>query len=567
MYILYSFVTTVKSIKQFIMAKKEDSKSKKVDTEWFRSSDDVRKTTIRGLTDGPSKYAFAEKEITYSMVDGVPIFEGDIALGSSGEGEQGGAPEGVEFAVAITGQQYRWPNGVVAYTVQSSLPNKARITNAIAEIQANTSIRFVKRTSANASDFPNYIEFFAGSGCWSYVGMRGGKQQISLAGGCGNGSTIHEILHALGMWHEQSREDRNEFVTINWDNIQDGREHNFNQHIVDGTDIGAYNYSSIMHYGRFAFSKNGLPTIEPKGSNSIGQRSGMSDLDIAGVEELYPGTWLQGEFTIQQKSNNRYLDAHESWNRDFEVVTRGSQNNNTQRWELTPIGRVYAIRQASSGRFLDAHESSAKDFTAVTRGAQNNDTQLWVVTHLDNTLGRYTIQQLSNGRFLDAHTRSANDFDVVTRAAQSNDTQNWSLLPLGNNRFHVQQVSNRRFLDAWQSSSKDFRAVTRTAQNNTTQEWIFVPKGAVYNVQQKSSLRFLDAHENASRDWSAVTRGPQNNASQRWVIMPYNGSSFTIQQASNGRYLDAHEHSGQDFGCVTRTRQNNNTQRWVIKRV
>lgn len=548
------------------MAKKKENKDPKADLEWFRSSDDVRKTTIRGLADGPSKYAFGEKEVTYSMVDGVPIFEGDIALGIGDTG-LGQAPEGVEFAVAISGQQYRWPNGIVPYTIQASLPNQARITNAIAEIQGNTSIKFVKRTNANASDFPNYIEFFAGSGCWSYVGMRGGKQQISLSSGCGNGSTIHEILHALGMWHEQSREDRNSFVTINWDNIQSGREHNFNQHIADGTDIGRYDYDSIMHYGRFAFSKNGQPTIVPNGNNAIGQRSGMSNFDIDGVAELYPGTWLQGEFTIQQKSNNRYLDAYQSSNRDFEVVTRPSQNNNTQRWELTPIGRVFAIRQASTGRYLDAYQSSSKDFSAVTRTPQNNDTQLWVVTHLDPTLGRYTIQQLSSGRFLDAHTNSAKDFDVVTRAAQSNDTQNWSLLPLGNNRFHVRQVSNGRYLDAWETGPKDYRAVTRTSQNNDTQEWIFVPKGAVYNIQQKSTLRFMDAHETSSRDWSVVTRGPQNNATQRWVIMPYNGTSFTIQQASNGRYLDAHEHSGEDFGCVTRGAQNNNTQRWIIKKV
>jgi len=552
--------------KVFIMAKKKDNKSPKVDLEWFRSSEDVRKTLIKGLAEGPSKYAFGEKEVTYSMVDGVAIFEGDIAIGLGGEGV-GDAPEGVEFSVAITGQRYRWPNGIVAYTIHSSLPNKTRVTNAIAEIQANTSIQFVKRTNANASDFPNYIEFFSGSGCWSYVGMQGGKQQISLASGCGNGSTIHEILHALGMWHEQSREDRNSFVTVNWENIQEGREHNFNQHIIDGTDIGRYDYGSIMHYGRYAFSKNGLPTIVPNGSNSIGQRNGMSNHDIAGIEELYPGTWLQGEFTIQQKSNNRYLDAYQSSYRDFEVVTRGAQNNNSQRWELTPIGRVYAIRQASSGRFLDAHGTSSKDFSAVTRTAQNNDTQLWVVTHLDEALGRYTIQQLSNGRFLDAHTSSGKDFDVVTRAAQYNDTQNWSLLPLGNNRFHVQQVWNRQFLDAWETSPKDYRAVTRAAQNNATQEWIFVPKGAVYNVQQKSSLRFLDAHEIASRDWRVVTRGPQNNATQRWVIMPYNSTSFTIQQASNGRYLDAHEYSGQDYRCVTRGQQNNNTQRWVIKSI
>jgi len=98
------------------MAKKKENKASKADLEWFRSSDEVRKATISGLADGPAKYAFGEKKVTYSMVDGVPIFEGDIALGLGDVGVQGDVPDGAQVSVAITGQQYRWPNGIVPYT-------------------------------------------------------------------------------------------------------------------------------------------------------------------------------------------------------------------------------------------------------------------------------------------------------------------------------------------------------------------------------------------------------------------------------------------------------------------
>jgi hypothetical protein len=119
--------------------------------------------------------------------------------------------------------------------------------------------------------------------------MQGGMQVISLGAGCETlGIAVHEILHALGLWHEQSREDRDGNVRIVWANIQAGREHNFNQHIVDGDDIGGYDFGSIMHYGRRAFSRNNQDTIVPLGGQAIGQRNGLSAGDIAAVRALYP---------------------------------------------------------------------------------------------------------------------------------------------------------------------------------------------------------------------------------------------------------------------------------------
>jgi hypothetical protein len=83
------------------------------------------------------------------------------------------------------------------------------------------------------------------------------------------------------------------------------------------------------------------------------------------------------------------------------------------------------MRQKSNGRFVDAHEVSAKDFSLVTRESQNNDTQRWIILQTGD--GSFTIQQLSGGRFVDAHDEAANDFSVVTRTAQNNDSQRWLL--------------------------------------------------------------------------------------------------------------------------------------------
>ena len=90
----------------------------------------------------------------------------------------------------------------------------------------------------------------------------------------------------------------------------------------------------------------------------------------------------QAIVTIQQVSSGRYMDAHETSNEDFRVVTRTAQNNDTQRWIMTSAGASYTFQQVSTGRYLDAYLTENQDFQLVTRPAQNDTTQQWVLTDL-----------------------------------------------------------------------------------------------------------------------------------------------------------------------------------------
>jgi|CXWK01.1.fsa_nt_gi hypothetical protein len=133
---------------------------------------------------------------------------------------------------------------------------------------------------------------------------------------------------------------------------------------------------------------------------------------------------VSGLYTIQQKSSGRFMDAHEIEGKDFSLVTRPAQTDDTQRWTITDMGdRTCTIQQKSNGRFVDAHEIAEKDFAMVTRPAQNNDTQRWVLTALGDET--YTIRQKSNGRFADAYETAGKDYVVVTRPDQNDDTQRW----------------------------------------------------------------------------------------------------------------------------------------------
>jgi astacin len=244
------------------------------DSEQYGSSD--KPTMGSGFI---SESTFINKHVEFEIIDGFAIFEGDIILGRVDDISK--TPIPVPEGLGITGDKYRWSKKTVTYAIDSGLPDQDRVTDAIKHWESNTVMKFKKRT-----DEKDYITFKKGSGCSSQVGKRGGEQFIILANGCSLGNTIHEIGHAVGLWHEQGREDRDKNVTIVWDNIIENKKHNFYQRISDGDDIGSYDFGSIMHYGAYAFAID-KTKVTIKCDETVGQRKALSKGDIAAVAELY----------------------------------------------------------------------------------------------------------------------------------------------------------------------------------------------------------------------------------------------------------------------------------------
>ncbi|XP_073253925.1 zinc metalloproteinase nas-14-like [Porites lutea] len=192
-----------------------------------------------------------------------------------------------------------WPGGVLIYEISPTLANRPEAMTSILagmdEWSRKTCIRFRKRTTET-----DYAYFTFGSGCRSWVGKIGSRQDISLGFGCWDrGIVAHEIGHALGYLHEQSRPDRDQYVTILKDNIKPGEEHNFFKYdnsLIDSLGT-RYDYESVMHYSQDAFSRNGLPTILVKKEgyqDIIGQREGLSLIDAEQANKLYKQCGVAG---------------------------------------------------------------------------------------------------------------------------------------------------------------------------------------------------------------------------------------------------------------------------------
>ena len=256
-----------------------------------------------------------EVTVTVEVIDGLAIFEGDMILG---EVDAGGNIISRQ-SIAREDSDYRWPDATMIYNIAGDLSGtlQTRIANAIQHWEDNTDIRFVVRTNESA-----YVRFRSGDGCSSDVGYQGVRQDVFLASFCSTGNTIHEIGHALGLIHEQSRSDRDDFVEILEDNIEEDKEDNFEKREDDAFDLGDYDYCSIMHYGRTFFgiddaSGNPLDTIntlQPIPNETlangnlctdIGQRSSLSDGDLAAVRRLYPREaliWFQDQPEVSGES-------------------------------------------------------------------------------------------------------------------------------------------------------------------------------------------------------------------------------------------------------------------------
>jgi hypothetical protein len=322
-------VCAIIGARQFSNAQQDTSGKAQQDTS---SNEEVE--ICRGKNSSTYEADGKRYSLPFDVVDDQAIVEGDIVLGSTADAPRGGASYAPIVPDYVRGQPKRWGNGVAPYVVPYVIDNSVRpsdralIQRAMSEWTGRTSMRFQQLSGTRDWRRENYVKFSGQKNQCSSNSL-GIKERLSGSvneedninvvevAGCGQnwGRIAHEIGHVLGLGHEHSRGDRDDYITILWSNID--RPKQFCRAIWDQQTLvnTAYDFDSIMHYSPYQAVKasSDCQTVIYQGKSrclafvpipeklqqqqqllppnitlEVGQRDHLSEGDIGLVNMLYP---------------------------------------------------------------------------------------------------------------------------------------------------------------------------------------------------------------------------------------------------------------------------------------
>ena len=251
-----------------------------------------------GLFEGDIKMS-EDDILKYYNLSSIPGGENLMTGNEDDSNKDIGDKKNLEKRAATADNSLLWMNATVSYQFSPSIPTGLRILIRLAmdHWEDRTCLRFTARNGE--SDYVEYDNQVLDA-CFSSIGRVGGKQTINMGFGCGFGTGVHEIGHAIGFWHEQSRPDRDDYIRVNLTNVQAGLEHNFMKRTSSEINSrgSEYDYGSIMHYPTNAFVRDDcdgcqtieitdLATYQAQGSPTLGQTDGLSVRDIQQANTLY----------------------------------------------------------------------------------------------------------------------------------------------------------------------------------------------------------------------------------------------------------------------------------------
>ncbi|MEZ4752463.1 MAG: M12 family metallopeptidase [Bdellovibrionota bacterium] len=247
-----------------------------------KSKNSKAKDSAKNLSPKSNEPVPPEEAIGFVVDGDLAIAQGDIILGSVEDGEK------VEKGYYKPFRPRLWESNEIPYHIDEKLPNPDRVREALDQLESQTALKFIPFSGQEDA-----LVFVRGSEhCYSYLGRIGGHQPVQLADTCSAPAILHEVMHALGFIHEHSRTDRDEYVKVNWDNIDPKFRMQFEtvpEILMDPIKGTPFDYASIMLYppNAFAKDKNKL-TLESATAQMLNPANArLSNQDVERVGRLY----------------------------------------------------------------------------------------------------------------------------------------------------------------------------------------------------------------------------------------------------------------------------------------